>query len=222
MRATVSVMGLYEYDNSLFDNMEIPEGLDGDLVKESIILECAELELLYSDPFYLKGMIGVWSAAELPIWEKLYATTTLDYNPIWNKDGTITESETSHRLHKELGGDDETFRSEGSSSRDQSDTGNNTLKVSAYDTSDYSNREKNELSSTATEHVIADNENTTERDVDRDNMDADDRIYERRETGNIGVTTTQQMIKEEREVDQFNIVDYIVQSFKRRFCLLVY
>ena len=40
--------------------------------------------------------------------------------------------------------------------------------------------------------------------------------------GNVGVTTTQQMIEEERRVSQFNIYDYIIESFKRRFCLLIY
>ncbi len=40
--------------------------------------------------------------------------------------------------------------------------------------------------------------------------------------GNIGVTTTQQMIEEERRVVKFNITDYIIDSFKRRFCLLIY
>lgn len=40
--------------------------------------------------------------------------------------------------------------------------------------------------------------------------------------GNIGVTTTQQMIEEERRVSEFNISDYIIDSFKRRFCLLIY
>lgn len=40
--------------------------------------------------------------------------------------------------------------------------------------------------------------------------------------GNIGVTTTQQMIEEERRVSQFNISDYIIESFIKRFCLLIY
>ena len=40
--------------------------------------------------------------------------------------------------------------------------------------------------------------------------------------GNIGVTTTQQMIEAEREVVKFNIVDYIIGSFKKRFCILIY
>ena len=40
--------------------------------------------------------------------------------------------------------------------------------------------------------------------------------------GNVGVTTSQQMIEEERRISKFNIMDYIIDSFKRRFCLLIY
>lgn len=40
--------------------------------------------------------------------------------------------------------------------------------------------------------------------------------------GNIGVTTTQQMIEEERRVSEFNITDYIIDSFKKRFCIMLY
>lgn len=40
--------------------------------------------------------------------------------------------------------------------------------------------------------------------------------------GNIGVTTTQSMINEQREVVKFNIYDYIIEEFKQRFCIMVY
>lgn len=40
--------------------------------------------------------------------------------------------------------------------------------------------------------------------------------------GNIGVTTTQQMIEAERNVVKFNLYEYIIESFKLRFCILVY
>ena len=42
------------------------------------------------------------------------------------------------------------------------------------------------------------------------------------EQGNIGVTTTQQMIEAERQLVKFNIYDVIIDSFKQRFCLLLY
>lgn len=40
--------------------------------------------------------------------------------------------------------------------------------------------------------------------------------------GNIGVTTSQQMIQSEREVAMFNIYDIIAESFVENFCLMVY
>ena len=40
--------------------------------------------------------------------------------------------------------------------------------------------------------------------------------------GNIGVTTSQQMIMSEREVAEFCMVDYIVNDFISRFCVMVY
>lgn len=43
-----------------------------------------------------------------------------------------------------------------------------------------------------------------------------------KEYGNIGVTMTQAMIQEQRNIVKFNVYDYIIQSFKDRFCLLIY
>ena len=42
------------------------------------------------------------------------------------------------------------------------------------------------------------------------------------EYGNIGVTMSQQMIEAERELVKLNIYDYIIESFKQRFCILLY
>lgn len=47
-------------------------------------------------------------------------------------------------------------------------------------------------------------------------------IHEESRGGNIGVTTTQAMIKEERESVLFNVYDFIADSFQRTFCLDVY
>lgn len=45
---------------------------------------------------------------------------------------------------------------------------------------------------------------------------------DRTERGNIGVTTTQQMIKEEREMALFSIYDTIADSFIKYFCIALY
>lgn len=40
--------------------------------------------------------------------------------------------------------------------------------------------------------------------------------------GNIGVTTSQKMLREEREIAVFSFSDFILKEFKQEFCILVY
>ena len=178
----ISITGLYNYDPTIFDDMYLPAEMDKDLTVSNILLECAELEVLLPDPDVMKQAITFWSHAQASVWDKLWNTTQFEYNPIWNKDGVIKETET----------------------RDLASTldGTDTDQRSAYNASTFQNQEKTIL--------------------DHDSTDTGTITREREEHGNIGVTTTQQMIREEREVSQFNMYDYIVRSFKERFCLMVY
>lgn len=48
------------------------------------------------------------------------------------------------------------------------------------------------------------------------------RTYDATVSGNVGVKTTQSMILEQRDIVQFNIVDYIINDFTKRFCVGVY
>ena len=166
MSETLSLLGLYQYNNKLFDGMKLPEGIDRETFINNLLAETAEFEILYPDPEFLANMIAVWSAKEFPVWEELEKTRHYDYNPISNYD-----------------------RNE-----ESTNTGESLGKVAGYNASDLVN------SSGAT------------TDVKR----------KARMWGNIGVTTTQQMIEEQRGVVKFNMADYIIESFKQRFCLLIY
>ena len=190
----ISILGLYDFDNTIFDDMYLPDGMDKDLLINNLLLECAELEVLLPDAGIMKKAIGFWSHAQATVWDKLYDTTQFEYNPIWNKDGIYHEVET-HDL---------------TATRNlaNTDTGSVTNQRSAYNSSSFQNQEKDIRDLAGTDTGTVKDSGTLTRD--------------REEHGNIGVTTTQQMIKEEREVDQFNMYDYIVRSFKERFCIMVY
>ena len=41
-------------------------------------------------------------------------------------------------------------------------------------------------------------------------------------TNAVGVTTTQKLIREQRDIDLFNLYDIIIEDFKMRFCILIY
>lgn len=194
-KINTSILGLYLFDNSIFDNMETPAGIDKTLLTDHIILECSELECLYPDPDFMKGAIQIWSRAEKWNWEHLYNLTQLEYNPIWNKDGTIIETETRNLTNT------------GSSSDNGS--GTNVDSVKGYNESDWAESEKTDAQSQNNSNATNNESGTIE--------------HKRVETGNIGVTTTQTMFLEEKNlISQFNLFNEITKSFKKRFCLLVY
>ena len=96
----LSILALYNYDNSLFDGLNIPVDedsnplFDKDTLISIICSQNAELGLVYSKPETMKDLIKLWSDSSQYTWKKLAETLYLEYNPIWNKDGTITEHET--------------------------------------------------------------------------------------------------------------------------------
>lgn len=200
MKSFISVIGMYKYDNTLFNLFELPSSME--FVKENIInaicLETQELEVLYPSTQTLQFAIGVWSNAMKPIWEKLYATTKLDYNPIenYNKTETVTENE---KRNDDL-----------SSSTESNSNSENINQNVAFNNQDFSNNEKNMLN---TDNQITGSET---------NKYNTDRTLETKTSGNIGVTTSQQMIEQERKISEFSIVQYIVDDFKERFCLMIY
>lgn len=170
----LSIQGLYEYDNTLFQGLQLPTGLNQEAVINEILLQCAELEIVYPSIDIMKLAITTWSIANQYTWQKLYDTMVVEYNPIWNVDATVIID------------------------RDTSGQGNATDAVKGFNSDTWAESDKTDTDSWAVEDV------TETR------------------TGNIGVTTTQQMLEQERKIAEFNMISYIAQSFKQRFCLLIY
>jgi len=215
---SLSIMGLYQYDQTIFNAIDLPAGIDRDTLVAHILVECAELEIMIPDPDVLKESLTYWSRAQRPIWERLYRTTQLEYNPIWNKDGTITETRDLRYTDNE----DRDLQSTDNEDRDLASSADSTTtgKVSAFNASTMQDAEQSIATGSGTDTGTIDRSRSDTGTIERNRTDAG--TITRREQGNIGVTTTQQMIKEEREVSTFNIYVYITQSFKSMYCLGVY
>lgn len=96
--ATMSILGMYRWNPDIFKDIKLPEGVDPEILIGNLLLELAELEIIYADPDVMKSAIDLWSRKQIRVWERLAETFDLDYNPIWNVDGTETEIE-EHDLH---------------------------------------------------------------------------------------------------------------------------
>ena len=228
LRSRLDLLGIYNYDNTVLDLLELPEDEDGndlidrDTLKDNLLMDTAEMEILYPDSSFLKLAIGAWSKKQVPIWTELYNSTQFDYNPIWNVDGTVveerdlagtdyrTDDHTTERTH------DDTLE------RTHDDTVTTDNGTYGYNSSTLAPESKIE---NAHDGTITDTHTGTITDTDTGTINHDTTdtgsITTTRQ-GNIGVTSTQSLIKEQREVVQFNIMDYIINDFKNRFCLLVY
>lgn len=226
MRATLSILGLYQREPTLFDELELPGSMNKDVLIDNILYEAAPLEAYYPDPNFMKFMIGRWSFMNQSVWQKLYDTTVLVYNPIFNYDRTEEWSENEQMLDKRTltGTEMETSTDNSSGEIRSSGTVQSELNVSGYNESSYVPREQ----TIETPDTLTSNTSETDRIVsidknDTENMDRKrDNIRTGRAFGNIGVTTTQQMIQEERETVLFNMYKVITDSFIERFCLMIY
>lgn len=222
LRATMSLLGLYQADPTLFDNMELPEGLEADTLRDNMICELAELEVIYPDPVFMKSAIGFWSKKQLHVWTELYETLLYDYNPIWNKDGTKTETRNLAATEDVTDGNSHSHDITSTRNLAHTDDSTTTESVFGFNSSTAADANKTVLdmdtSDTGTVRDAGSSSDT--RTIDRDTTDTGTVTI--KEQGNIGVTSTQELIERQREVVQFNVYDYIIADFRKRFCLMVY
>ena len=300
----LSPLGLYQWDQTIFDLMQIPSALDKPTLVDNLLAETAELEVLYPNPVVFKNLVGVWSAKQIDIWNRLYATTQYEYNPIenYNRYETGSDSGTGRTTHSGTDTTTETTTHGGTDGRTEA------ISTGGKDTLDMTRREGGtETENTTSSVEQGGQDEVTGNDVKghwiagfdsqpigqsdglvkqtRDEDDAhtlteygrtedgagskttnfgktetnkDETTYGRTENvqetktygetigktgglthgeqvatqnegehelhahGNIGVTTTQEMIRQQRNIELFNLYDIIIEDFKMRFCILVY
>lgn len=207
MRGTLSLIGLYQRDNTILDGIITPTGLDRENLIINIIMECAELEVLYPDPEFIKYLVPLWSAKEVTTWNRIYQASLKEYNPIENYDRIeeYTENETTNR----------DIENTGNSRTTTHNVGTDTNYINGYNSSE-------QVMQGATSHVSDGNNTGTATNTGNENTDREN-IKSGRIHGNIGVTTSQQMLQQEVDIAPvINVYNYIIRSFKNRFCLMVY
>lgn len=67
----LSLLGLYTYDSTLFDNFNLPSTINKSMFINNLLMECAEFEILYPDSTFMKSAIEQWSLNELDKWNKI-------------------------------------------------------------------------------------------------------------------------------------------------------
>ncbi|MBQ1778501.1 MAG: hypothetical protein IIZ93_10130 [Acidaminococcaceae bacterium] len=228
LRSEMSVGGLYAFDNTIFDRMHIPMSTDEtdpwpfvsrDIIVQNILMDTMDLEVLYPDPDFMKEAIRVWSLAMQDSWQHIAEALYKRYEPLenydrqeeWTDEGTRTDNLTE----KNNGG------MTGSGSVSETTGGNITTSKKGYNSGAWVAGEKQDstgsVSNTTTDSTTTNNTRTNTGTVGNKGE------HKGRVHGNVGVTTSQQMLEAEIKLRaEYQLTFIITNDFKRRFCLLVY
>lgn len=226
-RATLSILGLYQAQPNLFEGLTLPEGIVKDDLVNNLLAELAELECIYPNPAFMKTMIAIWSRKELPIWNRIARAAAANYNPIENYNRYETYTDVNNGDKKSSGNQsvsESGTHKEISNNLSQSDN-NNLNTVAGFNSETMVNSTGNSGSAnSATETETTNNidngseTDTTVREQSNNVVQHDAHLH-----GNIGVVSSQDMLRQEIEIAPLlDVDDYIINSFKNRFCLLVY
>lgn len=84
--ATMTLIGLYNYDNNLFDLLTLPATLDKDTLVDNLLLRSGQFEVLYPDPDFMKFSIGAWSRKWQATFQRWVDALAIEYDPLENYD----------------------------------------------------------------------------------------------------------------------------------------
>ena len=195
----VMLATMYNFDKSVFDGISLPDNLSAADFINTLMAQYGEMPVLYSYPPLLKALITTWSNTSQYTWAHLAETLKAEYNPIENYDRTEATTDMF------------TGSTTANSGNKTNETGSNKTQVYGYNDLTSPADDSANTSTSASDSTItsAGNSNSTN-------------TRESRVHGNIGVTTTQQMLQAERDVAMFNVYDTIAKDFQKRFLIWIY
>ena len=244
--ANLTMIGMYNYDSTIFDGLTFPAGIDKTIAVDEIITRCGEFEILYPNLSFLKSMIEHWGKKHYRTFEKWIDALNIDFEPLYNYDryeeytdekvanGSVSSKANSvdNSAESENTSDRSNSASQTATNSTSSDT--DTRGVSAYDSNDYQPREQEIKSNTSgqTGNGAAQNESSSESakltnsasnsEQNTESNNTEEITHKAHLYGNIGVTTSTQMLEDYIRVERFNIYEQIADIFVDEFCLMVY
>ena len=186
----LTLIGLYNYDGTLFDGLQLPEYFDKQTLVNTILLAGGEFPCLYPNGDFMKQAITLWSGKNQRYFDRLAILMQKDYDPLENYNRREEWDDTG----------------EGSSSSQYTNSNTETGQVSAYNSSAFENRDKTTGSDSGNSSGSSEYENHREGFA----------------RGNIGVTTSQEMFRQEMEIVSLSPYDVIAGDFINEFCIKIY
>ena len=236
-QAKITLIGIENYlnpDHSVFEKMQLPEGVDKDTLIGAILMRCQEFELLYSDPYFLQDAVSIWSRKNYRTFDKWVKALDIEYDPLFNYDRTEeytdTHSGSFNNTRNESGTNGNTRTDDLTMTNNLADTNDVTTTHSekAYNDSNYVGTTQDVVdqdeshTGTVTNTGSVTDSGSFSSNAGANGTDSYTDIHKARLFGNIGVTTSQQMLQSELDIARWNLYEHIADLFCQEFCVMVY
>lgn len=196
----LTLIGLYNFDSTMFDSLELPDDYDKQTFIDSLLIEHGEKCVLYSNPDFMKYSIGAWGRKWALELERIAQALKAEYDPIYNYDRheEYSDSEGRKVTSTTNAGHKATDSPNFDVIRETNDSAVTENQTSAYNSSSYQPESKTIVDGgkeTATTkgktQDLAETSNSKTEDAETRNFSHNAHLY-----GNIGVTTSAAMVSE--------------------------
>lgn len=224
---------LFREDPDLFLTFHLPTGLGIDQLVPIMMVELGDLDTLFQTPSEWIAYVSVWSANRAENnWQLMMDALGAQYNPLHNYDMTESSSDTRSVQHgKTTTRTYDTAHTKGGTEVDAGSASSTPEVVQTTLTSNYGINSINPVPAQKTvstpegtdsvesgntkTYDTTDSDTGTVTDVDS-GTDRDTLAHSLTRSGNIGVTTSQQMLEAELQLRQrYEIIDIILADCKR-------
>lgn len=222
----MTLIGQYNYDNTLFDGLTFPAGINKQSAVDEILLKSGEFEVLYSDIDFNKQAIEHWGKKNYRTFEKWIEALSIEFEPLYNFDRyeEYSDEKISQGNTKAASNTKDVSNSVSQTSTNSTSGDTNTRSVSAYDSGTYQPREQESVSSSSgvTGNGSASSDNTQNVESDSSSNNIENIKHTAHLYGNIGVTTSTELLEDFLRVERFNIYEQLADMFISELCILIY
>lgn len=189
----IPLLTLYNYDNSIFDGLSLPEGIDKELLIDRIMIRGGEYESVYTSVPFLKSAISNWSATHRHLIDKWLEVYNKDFEPLENYDRIEEWTDDGNNVANSTDTTKGTGTTQGNDQAQARGNVTGTNTVSAYNTNNLVNDNGTTQGNTTNTTSSTQTNSTTQSDTTTQSNDTTHSKHSGRVHGNIGVTTSMQM-----------------------------
>ena len=227
MLSKLTLIGIHNYTNgAIWDDIELPEGLDKDILINEILRRNGEFPVVWPDADFLKIQIDFFFKKWKHNFSRWVEAANKEYEALYNVDVTTTTTEegTNEANSASSGQNNGTVSRSGSGTSNGTSGNTSTESKAAYDSNTFQNTKQivdSGTTSLSTSEIGSETTSATNSESMTSNSEHEI-LTEEYKRGNQGITMSQELLAAEYNIWLFNLYNQIADIFASEFCVCIY